>query len=248
MASVEVLWNPPPKIIELQSGEIHVWCVDLDGLSAQVNQLIQLLTPDEQARANIFKHEQARMRFVVGRATLRELLGEYAGLDPSSLKFNYSSRGKPELANSGGERLTFNVSHSGELALIAVGRLFPLGVDIERLRSARHDLAIAKRFFSQRESTVLESLTEAERPVAFMTLWTRKEAWLKATGSGITGKLDGAEMTFQAGERARIISIDGSRTEAERWTLVDLKPANGFVGALAAKACSLNVRCWHRVK
>lgn len=248
MASVELLWKEPPSDTALANDEVQVWSVDLDQPSSRVGELFHFLSPDEQQRASRFQIEQKRLENVVGRATLRRLLGKFLALDPAALVFNYTSRGKPELAGALAGKLHFSVSHSGGLALIAVTRLCPIGVDVEHVRPRRYDIEVARRFFTTRESTVLESLPEADRPAAFFNLWTRKEAWLKATGVGIAESMNRVELSFLPGEPAHILSVADAPDEAGKWTLAGLNPATGFIGALAVRARDLNVLCRHWVE
>ncbi len=248
MASVEPLWKEPPPDAALANDEVQVWSVDLDQPASRAGEMFQFLSPDERQRADQFQIKQKRLEHVVCRATLRRLLGKFLSLDPGALLFSYTSRGKPELAGPLAGKLHFNVSHSGSLALIAVTRLCPVGVDVEHVRPRRYDMDVARRFFTAHESAALETLPEAERPAAFFNLWTRKEAWLKATGVGITESLNRVELSFLPGEPARILSVADDPEEAGKWTLAGLNPAAGFIGALAIRARGLNVLCRHWVE
>ena len=248
MASVELFWKLSPSDIVLGDGEAHVWCVELDQSPSRTDKLFQLLSEEEQQRAKQFRFEEKRGHFIVGRATLRQLIGGCLKASPAALEFSYTQRGKPELAGALAGKVHFNVSHSDSLALIALTRVCPVGVDVERVRPRQYDMEIARRFFTARESAGLESLQEAERPSAFFNLWTRKEAWLKATGVGISESLGRVEISFLPGEPACVVSVVDKPEEAKEWTLVELKPAKGFVGALAIRARGLNVRCWQWVE
>lgn len=248
MASVELLWKLSPSDIVIEDGEAHVWCVELDRPASRIDEVFRFLSEDEQRRANEFRFEEKRRHFIVGRATLRQLIGECLKANPVALEFSYTQRGKPELAGLHTEKLHFNLSHSGNLALIALTRICPLGVDLEQVRAVRYDAEIARRFFTAPESASLESLPEDEQTGAFFNLWTRKEAWLKATGVGISESLGRVEISFLPGEPACVVNVVDKPEEAKKWTLVELKPAKGFVGALAIRARGLNVRCWQWVE
>jgi 4'-phosphopantetheinyl transferase len=248
MASPELLWNPAPPGTVLEGNEVQVWCVALDSPLSRAGELMRLLSPDELERADRFKFEQGRQHYIVGRATLRRLLGDVLQLDPATLKFDYIDRGKPALGGAHVGKLHFNVSHSHGLALIAVTRCAPVGVDIEYIRPVKHGDDIARRFFTASESAGLAKLAGAERPAAFFNLWTRKEAWLKATGAGIADSLNRAEFSFLPDDPPRVLNIAGEPGESDYWTVIDLKPATGFTGALAARTRDLNVRCWRCVE
>ena len=243
MASVELLWKLPLSDVTFTEDEARVWGFELDQPPSCIGDLFQILSRDEMGRAAQFKHDQMRCRYVVARATLRRLLGEALKLDPSAIAFKYSLQGKPELAGEFAGKLFFNVSHSRGLALIAITRICPLGVDLEQVRPLRYDIQIARRFFTPRESAKLESLPEVERPAAFCSLWTRKEAWLKAKGSGIADSLNRVDISFLPGEPPRILNVADEPGEAEQWALIELTPAKGFTGALAIRAAGVRVFC-----
>ena len=243
MASVEIPWTKSSSGITPTNDEAHVWCVNLDLPPSATSELFKILTPDEQQRADQYKFERGRTRFITARSMLRRLLGNALQQDPSALTFRYTERGKPELTVAGEGQLRFNVSHSDALALIALTRSHAVGVDLERIRPVTYVREIADRFFTDRESAALALLPEAEQTTAFFNLWTRKEAWLKATGDGIAEALKRVEVSFLPAEPACILDIAGSPKGATEWTLMDLKPAEGFTGALAVQAKDLNVLC-----
>src|SRR5207302_8233420 len=138
-----------------------------------------------------------------------------------------------------GIELHINLAPSDGLALVAVTRVCPVGVDVERIRPLRDAEGIIERFFSPRESAALKALPADQKPVAFFNLWTRKEAWLKATGDGIGESLNQSEVSLLPDEPARFLSILGDTQVAAAWTLQDLSPAAGFKAALAAPAQGL---------
>ena len=170
------------------------------------------------------------------------MLAQYAGCDPAAFRFTYSAHGKPALAAN--PNLHFNVSHSGDLALIVLARLGDIGVDVEPIRELRDASDLVKRFFSARESALFHQLPEADRPEAFFNLWTRKESWLKATGTGISGGLNQVEVSFLNGEPARVLSIAGDSREASAWTLHAVNPAPGWAAAIAVRAREPEVSCF----
>jgi 4'-phosphopantetheinyl transferase len=203
------------------------------------------LSPLEKERAARFRFEKHRDRFIAGRGLLRATLGKYLQMQPSKLDFLYSERGKPGLSAAlAGADLKFNLAHTGDLALVAVTRVAPVGVDVERIRKIKDVEDLVERFFSPRETRVFKKLSDAEKPPAFFNLWTRKEALLKATGEGIGQALSTVEVSFLPGEPARLVNIAGGAEHAAQWSLHEFSPAKGYVGATAIQARDIVVRNW----
>jgi 4'-phosphopantetheinyl transferase len=220
-------------------GEIHVWTIPLDPPAAEVEALRRLLAGDERARAERFRFERHRRRYAVGRGALRTLLGRYLGVDPRDLAFRYGPNEKPYLAPSlaaGAGGLEFNLSNSDELAVVAFTTGAELGADVERLRPMPDALDIAERFFSVAERRVLAAVPEGDRERTFFRCWTRKEAYLKAVGTGITVPLDRFDVTLAAEDPPRILAMEGDPEKAAAWTLAHLEPRSGYLGALAIQA------------
>jgi 4'-phosphopantetheinyl transferase len=236
-----ISWSVPPARWPLADEEVHVWCSSLEPSPACLQQLTHSLSEDERERAARFYFPKDKDRFIVGRGVLRSILGAYLNLKPSELTFQYSARGKPSLASSA---IQFNLAHSGDLVLCAVCRHRELGVDLEKMRPIPELEAIARRFFSPPEANCLLSLPEEQRQEGFFNCWTRKEAYLKATGDGITVALDKFEVSLVPGEPAALLRDKLNPHEVSRWTLGDLKPAAGYAGALAVKGQGAHIRCW----
>jgi 4'-phosphopantetheinyl transferase len=201
------------------------------------------LSPDERRRAAAFHFERDRRRFAAARGILRELLGRYLGVDSSALVFVYGSHGKPALA-SPWEGLRFNVSHSGGLALFAFATGQDVGVDIEQERPLPEMDSIAERHFSPLENAALQLLAEPERRRAFFRCWTRKEAFIKAIGDGLSHALDSFDVTVAASEPARLLRVAGEPDASRRFRLEGLEPAHGFAAALAALGRPARVVCF----
>jgi 4'-phosphopantetheinyl transferase len=218
-------------------GVIDVWTVNLDAPS---DICVSLLSDDEQTQAARFRFETHGRRFICGRAALRMLLGWYLDADPIEMQFGYGPNGKPFLRNPG-KTLSFNVTHCEGLALIAIGRSEThIGVDVERVRWLPDFDELVSRFFSKREAELFGGLRPEHKPAAFFNLWTRKEAWLKATGQGICAALGRVEVTFLPGEPARLLSLPDS--PISNWRLRDFSPADGVVAAVAARTADFRVR------
>jgi 4'-phosphopantetheinyl transferase len=173
---------------------VEIWRVHLDRLDHAAAAWLDALPPAEQERARQFRADEPRRRFVAGRAALRQLLGERLRVPPPEIPIVVDERGKPHLAEGTLPRWHFNLSHSGDLVLVALAENGPVGVDVEKVRPLDHWRALATRSFSPAEVCELESLTETERTPAFFAIWTRREAFLKATGAGLAGTL-GRELT-----------------------------------------------------
>ncbi|MGB7439967.1 MAG: 4'-phosphopantetheinyl transferase superfamily protein [Coleofasciculaceae cyanobacterium] len=252
MARFNHPWQPAPSDLELLSQDIHIWRADLDLPAIKIEELRQTLSVDEQERADRFRFEQPRNHFIAGRGFLRTILSCYLNLGPHQLRFSYHPRGKPELANlNAEEKLCFNLSHSNCLALYAVSRLNgqasqgnnSLGIDLEYMRSMPDAEKLAERFFSTKESQLISSLPVEQRQEAFFNGWTRKEAYLKATGDGLVG-LSKVEVSLVPGETAALLSIEGDREAASRWSLYQLMAAPDYVAALAVEGHGWNLHYW----
>ena len=229
----------------LQSGTVHLWSLDLNLPALQVEALARLLTAEERQRAERFRFPKHRRRFLVRRARLRQLVAAYQGIPQPRLDFEYGPRGKPSLpshldAHPEGP-LAFNLSDSEDLAVVALARGEPLGVDVEVLREMPEALSISKSFFAAPERDVLASVPEAQRDQTFFNCWTRKEAYLKATGDGLSVPLDRFTVTLHPDHDCRFEEIDGDPEQAARWTLIAFAPQAGAVGALASERRDLSV-------
>lgn len=220
--------------MQIGVSEVHVWALPLDAPQHVVERLSPALSDDERTRADRFVFERDRRRFVAARGWLRAVLGQCLGVDAGEVRFEYSAAGKPSIAPRPNQRpLHFNLSHSEELAVVAVTPLAPLGVDVERVRPLDDADALVARFFSRNEHRAFSALPADQRPPAFFALWTRKEALLKATGEGLGQPLSLVEVSFLPSEPARVIAIAGSGDRAASWRLEHLSPRAGYAGAVA---------------
>lgn len=244
MSELAINWPVSPAEPHLEPQAVHVWAAPLDLATEQIGDLESLLSPDELERAGKFRFPHLRNRYVAARGSLRVLLGRYLRCEPAALEFSYSSRGKPALKGQGVDQLHFNLAHSHDLALIAVTRAAPVGVDVERIRPMRDADRIAERFFSAREAEAFRNVPAAEQDAAFFALWTRKEAWLKATGDGISESLSKFEVTFLPADEPRVLAIAGDTAAGAAWSLRALNPVSGFVGALAVQHRGVRPECW----
>jgi 4'-phosphopantetheinyl transferase len=219
----------PPHIT---GREVQVWAVHLDAPETHLAQCYSWLSSDEQARAARFHFEEHRRAFVVGRAVLRVLLGGFLETPPEQIQFSYGPKGKPALRDST-PRLRFNVSNSGNLAVYAFTEGCEIGIDVERLRPMPNLEQVAARFFSPEEAAELMALPEQDRTLAFFQCWTRKEAYIKAVGDGLSVALASFQVTLRPGVQAEMLRLDGSAEAAKAWTMCDFIPGPEFIGALA---------------
>jgi 4'-phosphopantetheinyl transferase len=228
---------------------VHVWCAALDRPTSELPALARLLSTDERERAEQFRFAHDQHRFTVGRATLRLLLARYIDHAPHAIRFQQGPQGKPMLATeldaqAGAHALHFNMSHSAGLALYAFARGHQVGVDIEYVRPLDDAEQIAARYFSAEEYAALLQLVPTERLEAFFACWTRKEAYVKAIGEGLSRPLKEFSVSLAPGERAALLHVAGDPTEARRWQIEALAPAQEYVGALAVDGHALQVDCW----
>ncbi|MCP4427903.1 MAG: 4'-phosphopantetheinyl transferase superfamily protein, partial [Chloroflexi bacterium] len=227
------------------SGDLHIWSAALDLPAEQRRQFWRLLAPDEQDRANRFRFERDKNHFTAARGLLRTLIGRYLDLSPGGLQFQYSEYGKPSLTSSSQiETFQFNVTHSQGVALYAFCWGSPVGVDVEKIRPLPDAKQIAARFFSASENERFQALSAEQQDEGFFNCWTRKEAFIKAVGEGLSYPLDQFDATLTPGEPARLRRIRGSWEEAARWSLYSFMPAPRFVGATAVPGRNWRLACW----
>ena len=217
----------------LNSGDIHIWQASLDQPTERWQTLTELLSPDETTRATAFVFERDRRKFIVARAVLRQLLGHYLNINSRVIKFIYADKGKPSVADH--PTLQFNVTHSHELALYAFGINQPLGIDLEYKREITDIHGIARGNFSAWENNQFNALPDHLKNEAFFNCWTRKEAYIKALGEGLSHPLDTFDVTLIPGEPARLIEVRGYPDEAAQWTFHAFTPQSNYIAALATR-------------
>ena len=237
-------WPPAPDEVSIPEDELHLWCTSLDLAAWRIDELRRTLCEEEQRRAARFRLGRLRDHFIAARGTLRTVLARYVGTEPAALRFEYQYHGKPVLASDGGpRRLHFNLSHSHGVAVIAVaGR--ELGVDVEWVRPRDSAGQLVQRFFSEDEKRQWEQLPAEFQPLAFFHGWTRKEAWLKAVGSGLTFPLSEFCVSMMPGEPARVLSICGNESDAAVWWLDSCVPSPHYVAATAIRGQPAVIRRW----
>lgn len=217
----------------LGPGVAHVWQIPLVLEEPAVQRCRQALSSDEIQRADRFHFARDRVRFVAAHAAMREILAGYVNSAPQDLTFVTGDRGKPALASGGkGFQVEFNLSHSGDFAVLAIAKSMVLGVDIERINPEFASEQIAERFFAPIEVDHLRSLPPAAQAEAFFSCWTRKEAYIKAVGEGLSIPLDSFAVAFGPGVSPRLLQVDAQLDEISRWSMYDLQAPGGYKAAL----------------
>jgi len=221
----------PSDSFDFKDRAIHVWPVRLTASDPALAELESVLAPDEKDRAARFRFERHQRAFIIARGALRTLLAGYLNQPPASVRFDYGSKGKPALVLP--EGVHFNLSHSADLAAFAFTRACDIGIDVERIQPVPDMQDVARRFFCAAETAELASLPEPQRELGFFHCWTRKEAYIKATGEGLSAPLDQFQVSLQPGAPARIFHLSGDAEAAAAWNLLDLDLTPGYAAALA---------------
>ena len=218
-----------------EDATVEVWVAPLDAPAAVARRLAATLTPGEQRRAARFRSAADARRFAVARGWLRHVLGDVLGLPPDAVPVT-EDPGKPRLLTGGPPH--FNVSHAGELALVAVAS-FEVGVDVEDARSGRRWADVVGVACAPGEAAALRAVADEDRDEAFLAVWTAKEAYLKGTGDGLAVAPDRVLVGRPSPERHTPVLVDGRPTP---WSVRPVRPATGYVGAVAAVGTRWRVR------
>lgn len=237
------MWLIPPPTLKLATDEVHVWLVAVDRATARVQSFKSFLSDDEHIKQVRFHFQKDRDRFIICRGILRQILSRYLGCKAQDLKFCYNEFGKPALCADTKQPICFNLSHSHNLALIAVSHNC-VGVDIEYIRT---DLAIAdmaESIFSSTEYVLWQALPPNLKTEAFFTCWTRKEAYLKATGKGLSLAMNAIDVSFIPKQPAILLKTAWDAQEPYRWLLQELSPDPNYVAAIAVASNNWQVKYW----
>lgn len=235
-------WLEPSAHPVLRDDDAQVWLAHLPAARTALEDFRRTLSDDERARAEKFSQPEHRERWVITRGILRTLLARYLDADAAKIVFNYGAHGKPALPPSATVRLHFNTSHSGDHAAFAFTRLGEIGVDLEQVREPmpqRDD--IARRFFARGEQRQLFALPESERTRAFFALWTRKESFVKARGTGVFSGLEQFEVAL---EEPRLLHVASEDAPAANWWMTTLPSVPGYEGAVVVRAPKCAARFW----
>lgn len=220
----------PPLTVPL--GEVHIWLSSLTSDDDRLTRFKNLLSLDELARADRLRDRRAQENFIAGRGFLRETIARYVEREPASLRFEAGDQGKPRLAGNG--PLRFNLSHGGDLCILAVTESREVGIDLELRRDDLPYRDMARRYFSPHERDELFSLPDGEQLDAFYRCWTRKEAWLKGCGTGFTQPSDSFDVSLLPGHPPALIAHRALPGEPARWSLTDISVPDGYCASLAS--------------
>jgi 4'-phosphopantetheinyl transferase len=218
---------------DLCADEAHVWMASLNQPANVIAKLAPLLSQDEYQRAMRYYRPVDRDRFIVGRGILRKIISAYLALPPGQLRFTYNEYGRPAVSDDQNDRaLNFNLSHSAELILYAVTRGRVVGIDIEYIREDFATLEVAEHFFSKDEIAALKSLPTDQSAIGFFNCWSRKEAFIKAKGMGVSYPLDRFTVSLAPGEPPALLKVDDDKREVAQWKMYELKPGAGYAAAM----------------
>jgi 4'-phosphopantetheinyl transferase len=226
--------------LRLDEGIIDIWALPIQPSDLQIAAFHNILSPDERTRARRFRFDHLQRSFIFRRGTLRVLLGGYLSIAPQEVSFSYGSQGKPRISKE--KLLRFNTSHSGGIVLLAFTHEYDIGVDIEKMYQLPEMDDLVQRFFCPEEISQFASIPYEQRERAFFCCWTRKEAYLKAVGSGLSNQLDSFCVTLNPIEPARLLHINGDNHAAQAWTLQDLPFPSRHAGAIAYRGTPRPIR------
>ena len=245
MSDETIVWSEPVGPLRISDEETHVWRTTLDWPATGVDALSRTLSAEELARVDRLHRQTDRLRAIVGRGLLRLLLSHYLASSPDDVRLTCGPQGKPKLADGpASQRLGFNLSHSGDLILVAISYGPAVGIDVERIRGDIDWNKIVMRRFSAREASELASLSPEERIDAFYSCWTRKEAYIKAREDGLSLPLDQFDVAVLPGRPAMLLDSRHAPGEHLLWTLRDLDVGEGYKAALAVEGAIGRLRCW----
>jgi 4'-phosphopantetheinyl transferase len=242
------IWRPPdvnhgPSI---PTPEVHVWRAGLSSSTADLSRLGGSLSSEERERADRFRSEHDRARFVLGRIVARSVLGHCLQRPARDIQLTLDRSGKPVVALPSEMTLQFNISHSGDHVLLALARDRRVGVDVEQVREAKDLNKIAARFFSRTEYLRLQTIPERMKTELFYRCWTLKEAYLKARGEGLRRSPDSFDVAFFPGETPRLLETRFDPLDAARWCFRELDVGSGYLAALATEiGPELQLKLWN---
>lgn len=243
MTNADRLWQSAPADLTISTTDIHIWCVVLYRSASEIHNLAQTLSESELQRAERFHFARDKNSFIIRRSALRTILSRYLNVAPNLVQFCYGPCGKPEIAANFHSTLCFNSSHSQGLALYAVTRHRKIGVDIEQIRPLPDIESIAERFFSKPENAAFKTVSAQQKLAAFFNCWTRKEAYLKATGDGLSFPLDRFSVSLTPGEPAQLLNVEGDSAAPTLWYLKALVPAPNYIAAIAVEGLGEELIC-----
>lgn len=235
-------WAEPAHDFTLGEGQVDVWRLQLDVPEERVGALRALLSPEELARAERFLRREHGRRFTVVHGVLRLILSKYLNAAPKAIEFRANEYGKPFLRHK--TPVEFNLSHSGELALLALTAGRAIGIDLEHYRERLEMEKISKRYFSSTEHNQLMKLPDGQREAAFYACWTRKEAYIKARGEGLSLGLDRFDVAFVPGAPPALLRSEEGGRELDRWDFINLELQPRYAAACVVEGRVRTLRRW----
>lgn len=237
-------WLSPTEVFNLRKGEAHVWRAIVDIPAPRLQVFWETLNNEEQERAERFRFAQHRTRFIATRGILRCLVGQYLDRLPHDIEFGTGHKGKPFIENYVSPKLHFNISHSHKVALFAFSHDSEVGIDVEGPNPRLDYKAMAKRIMSKQEQRWIQSLPNAKQKFAFMVCWTRKEAFVKAHGTGLMFPLRDVTVTFLPNQPASLVKIENPKLNSQIWSLHPIDARAQYVGALVVAGQPQLIRYW----
>jgi len=237
-------WIVPTDEANKLNKNVHIWLIRYDQSDQIFADSKHILSKEEKERSSRFHFDIDHKRFSVTRSLLKKYLGKIISRPPREIHFKFNKYGKPELLNSPKE-IHFNVTHSGNLGMIAITDLAPIGIDVEQFRSEMTTGDIAKRFFSKMEVEAFLELEENEKLQGFFNCWTRKEAFIKAVGKGLSLPLNTFDVSLKPNEPAQLLAVRYKNETSKDWTLTDIKLDHGYASAFIIRAKSFSTNFWY---
>ena len=238
-------WPLPPTNPYLFQNDVHIWCICMNQFDNHVEPMTSILSPIELQRAERFRYPHHRRRYIVFHGLLRKLLADYTKIESDKIIFRYNQYGKPFLSKrTCEEKIRFNISHSNEYALFAFAYEREIGVDIQQIYEIADMDKVAEQIFSPNEITFLQLLSNSEKKEAFFQLWTRKEAYIKATGLGFSAELVSIDISSNLLNSSLQISTGNCSADSNGWIVHDLNPVPGYAAAFAIEGDAEVCQCW----
>ncbi len=244
-AGLPAEWRTPTPHLTLDPQEVHVWRGILDRSSSELQAYWDVLSPSEQQRAQRFRSPKHQDQFIAAHGMVRHIISFYVNVPPAALRFDKGPHGKPFLDHPDSTGLIFNLSHSHNLALFALTSMGEIGVDLEHNQRTIHHHALADRIMSQEEKSIFHGLPAHEQKSAFLSCWTRKEAFVKANGRGLGSPLHEFSVAFTPVNRPEMGTIHDSSDARSEWSMYAIFPDDQYTAALVVKGSPNMLRYWH---
>ncbi|MGB8953584.1 MAG: 4'-phosphopantetheinyl transferase superfamily protein [Candidatus Aminicenantales bacterium] len=242
---IDEMWQPAPQVVGLIGDQVHVWAASFQQATDSDKNLKSFLGQDDLCHAERIRYDFKRESFLASHILLRILLSIYLDRDQGEIEIGFNPWGKPVLIEkSGRNALHFSLSRANELAVFAFSRNRQVGIDLEILRPIPEAEDIIEHYFSDYEKEVFKTVQPERLSEVFLRCWTRKEAYIKAKGTGLSMPLDHFDVSVAAGQPAALLKVKDDPAEAARWRLLDLHPAPGCVAALAVEEFDWEPRFW----